>query len=52
MMKVKCAGCERKFVVCPENFANFEVVFCPVCGLDHRVIKETNRVTVKSVQYA
>ena len=51
-LKIKCAGCEKKFKVYPENFSNFEVVFCPVCGLDHQVIKKTNRVTVKTVQFA
>jgi Zn finger protein HypA/HybF involved in hydrogenase expression len=51
-LKVKCVGCEKKFDVYPENFSNFEVVFCPVCGLDHRVIKKTNRVTVKTIQFA
>jgi Zn finger protein HypA/HybF involved in hydrogenase expression len=51
-LKVKCVGCEKKFNVYPENFSNFEVVFCPVCGLDHRVIKKTNQVTVKTIQFA
>jgi Zn finger protein HypA/HybF involved in hydrogenase expression len=52
MLKIKCTGCERKFEVHPENFSNFEVIFCPVCGLDHQIIKKTNHVTVKSMQYA
>jgi len=51
-LKVKCVGCERKFGVCPENFSNYEIVVCPVCGLDYQVIKETSRVTIKSIQFA
>jgi len=51
-LKVKCVGCARKFDVYPENFSNFEVVFCPVCGLDYQVVKKTNHVAVKSIQYA
>jgi Zn finger protein HypA/HybF involved in hydrogenase expression len=51
-LKVKCVGCEKKFDVYPENFSNFEVIFCPVCGLDHQVVKNTNRVTVKTIQFA
>jgi len=51
-LKVKCVGCERKFDVYPENFSNFEIVFCPVCGLDYQVIKKPNHVTVKSIEYA
>ncbi|MGA3290016.1 MAG: hypothetical protein ABSD42_07260 [Candidatus Bathyarchaeia archaeon] len=51
-MKVKCIGCERKFYVYPENFSNYEVVFCPICGLDHQVIKKTSHVRIKSLQCA
>jgi Zn finger protein HypA/HybF involved in hydrogenase expression len=51
-LKVKCAGCERKFEVYPEIFSNYEIVFCPVCGLDHQVIKKTRQVLVKSIQCA
>ena len=45
-MKVKCLGCTKKFDVLPEIFANYEIVFCPICGLDHQVIKETSHTTV------
>ncbi|HUK84293.1 MAG TPA: hypothetical protein VLU95_00375 [Candidatus Acidoferrum sp.] len=45
-MKVKCLGCAKKFYVLPEIFANYEIVFCPICGLDHQVIKKTNHTTV------
>jgi Zn finger protein HypA/HybF involved in hydrogenase expression len=51
-VKVKCIGCEKKFEVTPENFSNYEIVFCPVCGLDHQVVKAESSVTVKSLQYA
>ncbi|MGA3060732.1 MAG: hypothetical protein ABSD92_10225 [Candidatus Bathyarchaeia archaeon] len=51
-MKVKCVGCERKFNVSPENFSNYEIVFCPICGLDHQVIKQPSHVTIKSMQFA
>ncbi|MGA2523457.1 MAG: hypothetical protein ABSF65_04805 [Candidatus Bathyarchaeia archaeon] len=51
-MKVKCVGCDNKFDLHPENFSNFEVVFCPTCGLDHQVIKKPSHVTVKTIQFA
>lgn len=51
-MKVKCVCCENKFDVSPENFSNHEIVFCPVCGLDHQVLKKTSRIIVKSMQIA
>jgi hypothetical protein len=45
-------GCEKKFDVYPENFNNYEIVFCPVCGLDHRIVKKAAKVRVKSLQNA
>jgi Zn finger protein HypA/HybF involved in hydrogenase expression len=51
-LKVKCTSCEKKFDVYPENFSNHEIVFCPICGLDHEVIKKTSHVIVESIQFA
>jgi Zn finger protein HypA/HybF involved in hydrogenase expression len=48
-MKVECVGCERKFTVDPENFANYEIVFCPTCWLNHQIVKKDRRITVKAV---
>ena len=48
-LKVKCVGCEKDFDVSPENFSNYEVVFCPVCGLDHQILKRTSCVMVKAL---
>ena len=50
--KVKCEDCERKFEVLPEIFSNYEIVFCPVCGLHHQVVKEAHSVKVNSIEYA
>jgi hypothetical protein len=47
-MKVDCVGCKGKFNVNPENFANYEVVFCPVCELSHQITKEDTNVIVKA----
>jgi len=52
MLQVKCVGCEKKFNVFPEIFGNYEIVFCPVCGLHHQVVKKPNLTTVNSLQYA
>ena len=52
MLKVKCVSCEKNFDVTPENFSDYEIVFCPVCGLDHRILKRATRVLVKPLQYA
>ena len=43
-MKVKCVGCDGKFDFHPENFSDHEIVFCPVCGLDHTVNKRKSQV--------
>ncbi|MCW4030159.1 MAG: hypothetical protein NWE92_11000 [Candidatus Bathyarchaeota archaeon] len=51
-MKVKCVGCSKKFDVTPEIFSNHEIVFCPICGLDHQVLKKTSRIIVESIQLA
>jgi hypothetical protein len=48
-MMVKCKGYGRKFTVDPENFANYEIVFCPACWLNHQTIKKNIRTTVKAV---
>jgi rRNA maturation endonuclease Nob1 len=52
MLEVKCAGCEKKFNVFPEIFGNYEIIFCPICGLNHQVIKKISHTTIKSIQYA
>jgi len=49
MLKIKYVGCEKKFDVSPENFSNYEIVFCPVRGLDHQVLKKISRITVRAV---
>jgi hypothetical protein len=46
---VDCTGCKGKFTVHPENFSNFEVVFCPVCELSHQIIKKEAKVMVKAL---
>ncbi|MGD6932749.1 MAG: hypothetical protein ACQCN5_00905 [Candidatus Bathyarchaeia archaeon] len=51
-MKVKCVGCTTKFNVQTEIFDNYEIVFCPVCGLDHQVIKKPHTTQVKTLQIA
>jgi Zn finger protein HypA/HybF involved in hydrogenase expression len=51
-MKVKCESCATKVEVLSEIFDNYEIIFCPVCGLTPQVIKKTSRVIVKSVQCA
>jgi DNA-directed RNA polymerase subunit RPC12/RpoP len=51
-LNVKCVGCSKKFNVYPENFDNYETVFCPTCGLDHKIIKKTSSIIVKSIQCA
>ncbi len=51
-MKVKCIGCDKKFDICLDNFSNHEIVFCPVCGLDHEVIKKTSHAIVASPLYS
>ncbi|MGD6810339.1 MAG: hypothetical protein ACQCN3_11625 [Candidatus Bathyarchaeia archaeon] len=52
-MKVKCVSCTNKFDVYPEIFDNYEIVFCPFCGLDHQVIKSKQRqAQVKALQIA
>lgn len=51
-MKVKCVSCATKFDVYPENFSNHEIIYCPVCGLDHEVIKKSSHVVVESVEFA
>jgi hypothetical protein len=48
-MLVECVGCNGKFTVHPENFANYEVVFCPVCELSHQITKKDTKVTVQAV---
>jgi hypothetical protein len=47
-MKVECAFCKKNFQVDHENFCNHEIVFCPICGLDHEIIK-SERVVVESI---
>ncbi|MGD0450340.1 MAG: hypothetical protein ABSA79_04690 [Candidatus Bathyarchaeia archaeon] len=32
------------------DFGNYEIIFCPVCGLDYQVIKKTSQVIIKSIQ--
>ncbi|MCL2358789.1 MAG: hypothetical protein LBH74_00495 [Nitrososphaerota archaeon] len=51
-MKVKCIGCEKRFDVYPENFSDHEIIFCPICGLDHEVVKKANHARVESIQLA
>jgi hypothetical protein len=48
-MIVECVGCKGKFNVHPENFENYEVVFCPKCELSHQINKKGCCVTVKAV---
>ncbi|XHH10250.1 MAG: hypothetical protein ACFCUE_06365 [Candidatus Bathyarchaeia archaeon] len=52
MLKVKCASCHSRFNVDPEIFGNYEIVFCPTCGLDHQIVKQKRQATVKTLQLA
>jgi rRNA maturation endonuclease Nob1 len=51
-LKVKCIGCEKRFDIYPENFSNHEIIFCPVCGLDHEIVKKESRTIVEAIQLA
>ncbi|MCW4017514.1 MAG: hypothetical protein NWF00_02335 [Candidatus Bathyarchaeota archaeon] len=48
-MIVECVGCGGKFTVHPENFADYEIIFCPTCELSHQINKKGACVTVTAV---
>jgi len=40
----------KKFDAQPENFANHEIVFCPICGLDHEIVQQTRQAIIELIQ--
>jgi rRNA maturation endonuclease Nob1 len=48
-LKVKCVGCDNRFDLMLENFSDHKIIFCPVCGLDHEILKRKNRVVAEQI---
>jgi Zn finger protein HypA/HybF involved in hydrogenase expression len=45
-----CPECRETFEFDPVG--EYQLVSCPICGIDHQVIKKTSTVTIKSLQCA